>query len=85
MKTSSFNRNTDLQQNNAAMTETKHLIYARIKDYRKKHGLGSFKNISDATGGKIATHTIANMYTGVKVKDETWLLVAEALEKLEGE
>jgi hypothetical protein len=64
------------------MSDAKHRIYAEIKAYRKIHGLGSFKDISEATGGAVAIHTIANMYTGVKVKDETWLQVGMALEKL---
>ncbi len=64
------------------ITEEKQRIYAALKAYRKKHGVGCFKNISEETGGAVAIHTISNMYTGVKVKNETWLLVGEALEKL---
>lgn len=62
--------------------EQKHRIYAELKTYRKKHGLGCFKAISDATDGKVAISTIANMYAGTKVKIDTWILVGEALKKL---
>jgi hypothetical protein len=74
-----------VQKNTAepAMTEDKHRIYEALKAFRKRNGLGCFKDISEATGGKIAINTIANMYTGVKVKNDTWLEVGAALEKLE--
>lgn len=65
-----------------AITEDKHRIYEALKAYRKKHGVGCFKHISDSTGGIVAINTIANMYTGVKIKNEAWLLVGQALEKL---
>jgi hypothetical protein len=73
-----------VQKNSAEppMTEDKHRIYAALKAFRKQNGLGCFKDISEATGGKIAINTIANMYTGVKVKNDTWLEVGMALEKL---
>jgi hypothetical protein len=64
------------------ITEEKRRIYDALKAYRTKHGVGCFKNISESTGGAVAVNTIANMYTGVKVKNETWLLIGEALEKL---
>lgn len=73
-----------VQKNNAEppMTDEKQRIYAALKAYRKKHGVGCFKHISDSTGSIVAIHTIANMYAGVKIKNETWLLVGEALERL---
>ncbi len=64
------------------MTEEKRRIYGALKAYRQKYGVGCFKHISEQTDGAIAIHTISNMYTGVKVKNETWLMVGEALEKL---
>lgn len=64
------------------ITEDKHRIYEALKAFRKTNGIGCFKLISEATGGKVAIHTIANMYTGVKVRNETWLLLGDALEKL---
>lgn len=67
------------------ITEEKHRIYEALKAYRKKHGVGCFKHISENTGGAVAIHTIANMYMGVKVKNEIWLQVGEALEKLRGQ
>jgi hypothetical protein len=83
MKTLTYSRNTDQKdKTDKTVTVEKLRIYNEIKTYRKTHGLGSFKDISDATGGKITIHTIANMYTGTKVNSETWQEVGEALEKL---
>jgi hypothetical protein len=65
------------------ITEDKLRIYGVLKAFRKKHGLGCFKLISENTGGIVTIQTIANMYTGVRVKNEIWLLVGEALEKLD--
>jgi hypothetical protein len=65
-----------------SITEDKHRIYEALKSYRKKNGLGCFKQISETTGGIVAINTIANMYTGVKVKNEIWQLVGQALETL---
>lgn len=62
--------------------EQKHRIYTELAAYRRKHGLGCFKEISNATDGKVAIGTIANMFTGTKVKFDTWMLVGEALKKL---
>lgn len=64
------------------ITEEKRRIYDALKTYRVKNGVGCFKHLSDSTGGVVAVNTIANMYTGVKVKNETWFLVGEALDKL---
>lgn len=64
------------------ITEEKHRIYEALKAYRKRNGIGCFKHISVATGGRVTIQTISNMYTGVKVKNETWLQVGEALETL---
>jgi hypothetical protein len=73
-----------VQKNNLEppITEEKHRIFDALKAYRKKHGIGCFKNISENTGGRVAINTISNMYTGVKVSNEIWLLVGQALEQL---
>jgi hypothetical protein len=90
-ETSDSHRSVMALQNNARgimlmdneeASEQKHRIYAELTAYRKKHGLGCFKDISDATDGKVAISTIANMFTGIKVKLDIWLLVGEALKKL---
>jgi hypothetical protein len=78
----SKNKRPGQSQEDKAVSEQKKRIYAQLKAYRKAHGLGCFKNITEATGGKIAIGTLANMYTGTKVNDETWLQVGEALERL---
>jgi hypothetical protein len=78
----SKNKRPGQSQEDKAVSEQKKRIYAQLKAYRKAHGLGCFKNIAEATGGKIAIGTLANMYTGTKVNDETWLQVGEALERL---
>lgn len=77
-------RTIRVQKNTAepSISEDKHRIYDALKAYRKKHGVGCFKHIADATGGTVAINTIANMYTGVRIKNETWLQVGAALEKL---
>ena len=72
-------KNTAEQQ---AISEQKSRIFGEIKAYRKIHGLGCYKDISEATGGKVAIHTIANMCMGTKVHNDVWVLVGQALEKL---
>lgn len=64
------------------MSEEKHRIYEALKAYRKKHSVGCFKHVSDATGGLVTMNTITNMYAGIKVNNETWLQVGTALAKL---
>ncbi len=78
----SINKRAGPPQENKAVSEQKKRIYAELKTYRKIHGLGCFKNITEATEGKVAIGTLANMYTGTKVSDEVWLQVGEALERL---
>ena len=62
--------------------EQKRRIYGELAVYRKKHGVGCFKALSEATGGKVAVHTISHMYMGTRVNSDVWLLVGEALNKL---
>jgi hypothetical protein len=59
-------------------------IFTMIAAYRKAHGIGCFKHISAATGGKVAVLTISHMYMGTKINDDTWRQVGEALETLQG-
>lgn len=94
MKTETFDNNhspvmpqkNDTQEkmliDNKESSEQKHRIYAELMAYRRKHGLGCFKEISNATDGKVAISTIANMFTGTKIKLDIWMLVGEALKKL---
>lgn len=65
-----------------AMSEEKRRIFNEIKAYRKKHGIGCFKQISDATGGKVAVHTISHMVSATRLDDQIWLQVGQALETL---
>jgi hypothetical protein len=82
MKPQNRDAQIKMLKGNNEESEKKHLIYAELKDYRKKHGLGCFKTISEATDGKVAIGTIAHMYTGTKVNIDTWILVGETLKKL---
>lgn len=77
MKTSGYKSNAE-----KAMSEEKRRIFDEIKAYRKKYGIGCFKKISAATGGKISVHTISHMVSATKLNDEIWLQVGQALEKL---
>jgi hypothetical protein len=77
MKPSQFRTTAD----NAASAE-KRRIFIELTAFRKNNGIGSFKLLSAATGGKIATHTISHMYMGTKVRDEVWQQVGKALETL---
>lgn len=75
---------TSGNKNNAekAMHDEKRRIFEELKAYRKKHGIGCFKQISDATGGKVAVHTISHMVSATRIDDEIWLQVGQALEAL---
>lgn len=77
MKTLRFNSNTE-----ESISEEKRRIYSELKAYRQQNGVGCFKAVSEATGGKIAIHTISHMYTGTKVNNDVWLQIGEALEAL---
>ena len=61
----------------------KRRIFNEIVAYRKKHGVGCFKAISAATGGRVAILTISHMYMGTRVQNDVWLLVGEALQELQ--
>lgn len=65
-----------------ANSEEKRRIFKELVSYRKKHGIGCFKDISAATGGKVAVYTILHMYTGTKVSNDIWLEVGKAMEQL---
>lgn len=67
---------------NQAIRDEKRLIFAQLKAYRQKHGVGCFKKISEATGGKIAVHTIAHMLQATRIGDDVWQEVGHALAKL---
>jgi hypothetical protein len=77
MKTSSLTSPAD-----KAFGDEKRRIFGELRAFRKKYGVGCFRELSDATGGKIAIHTISQMYMGTKVSNDIWLQVGEALEKL---
>jgi hypothetical protein len=77
-------REQQLQAEKAA-SELKRRVFAELKIYRKKYGLGCFQEISEATRGKVAIGTIANMYTGTRVHIDIWQQVGDALEKLRSE
>lgn len=77
MKTSGYKNDAE-----KAVSEEKRRIFEGIKAYRQKHGVGCFKQISAATGGKVKIHTISHMVSATKVDDEIWKQVGEALEKL---
>ena len=72
----------DKHQAGTAISDEKRRIYGELAAYRKKHGVGCFKAISEATGGKIAVLTISHMYMGTRINDDVWLQVGAALEKL---
>jgi hypothetical protein len=78
MKTPRYNSEAD-----KAMSSKKRRIYGEIDAYRRKHGIGCFRDISAATGGKVAIHTISHMYTGTRIQNDIWLQVGAALEKLQ--
>jgi hypothetical protein len=73
------------QDSDKETRELKHRIFAELTKYRKNHGIGCFKAISEASGGKVAVGTIAHMYTGTKVDTAIWILVGEALKRLNEE
>lgn len=62
--------------------EEKRRIFREMAAYRRQHGIGSFRLLSAATGGKVASMTISHMYMGTKINDEVWRQVGAVLEKL---
>lgn len=77
MKAAQTRNNTD-----TVLGEEKRRIFREIQDFRKEYGIGCFKAISEATGGKIAVHTIAHMVSATRISNEVWVEVGQALEKL---
>ena len=57
-------------------------IYQRLIDYRSKHGLGSLKDVADASNG-ITETDLRLMMNGTKYPLIRWQMVGDALDKLE--
>ena len=57
-------------------------IYQRLIDYRSKHGLGSLKDVADASNG-ITETDLRLMMNGTKYPLIKWQMVGDALDKLE--
>lgn len=64
--------------------EEKRAIQARLKVYRKTHGLGCWTAVVKASGGKVSDDQLRGMEAGtVNLTIAEWRLAAKALDKVE--
>lgn len=61
----------------------KRLIYDRLMDYRKTHGLGCFRKLADCTNGVMEAERIREMAYGAKATLTEWKVVGAAIDYLE--
>lgn len=63
--------------------EEKREILARLRWYRREHGLGCFAALAEASGGALTEQVIRNLYSGdAALPIQVWRQVGAGLEKL---
>lgn len=63
----------------------KKIIQDRLISYRKKHGLGCWKKVAEASGGRLSEEDLRGLYEGAPFTLASWRIAEMALDALEGE
>lgn len=62
----------------------KQAILARLKAYRDEHGLGCWREVAKASGGKMTEDILRDLISGqIKMPISAWRLAGRGLDKLE--
>lgn len=62
----------------------KKIIQDRLISYRKKHGLGCWKKVAEASGGRLSEEDLRGLYEGAPFTLASWRIAEMALDALEG-
>lgn len=61
----------------------KKIIQDRLIVYRKEHGLGCWKKVAEASGGRLSEEDLRGMYEGAPFTLASWRIADMALDELE--